>query len=618
MADIIQLLPDSVANQIAAGEVIQRPASAIKELAENAIDAGATEIEIVIKDAGRTLIQVIDNGTGMSETDARMAFERHATSKIRQATDLFSIRTMGFRGEALASIAAVAQVELLTRREESELGVHIEIAASKIEKQEPVSCPKGSNFIIRNLFFNIPARRKFLKSNTTELRHIITEVQRVALANTRVSFKLTHNNLLLLNLPTANLRQRITAMMNKSINAQLIPVDSDATVVTITGFTGKPESARKTSGDQYFFVNNRFMRHPYLHKAIVNAYENLISPDAIPTYFIFFDIDPEYIDVNIHPTKTEIKFSDEKLIWKVLNASIRESLGKFNIVPSIDFDTEGQVNIPTLDPNAEVKIPEVHFNPAYNPFNTGTNVTPGRQSTPRNWESLYNGFESEGGSEPDNFEAPETIVLPSRSNNADLPQNNTSLHETPEISAAYFQVKSRYILTPVKSGLMIIDQRRAHERVLYERFLNKIQTRKSTSQQLLFGEPLNFNAEETALLNDIKSDLAIFGFDIEEENNTFMVKGIPSEFENVNTAQLLENLLEAYKTGEVNPGEEVRQQLAAIMARNACMKYGETLTQEEMALLVGNLFSCHMPHYTPGGQTIISIIDNEELEKRFR
>ncbi|MGQ1945758.1 DNA mismatch repair endonuclease MutL [Geofilum sp. OHC36d9] len=618
MADIIQLLPDSVANQIAAGEVIQRPASAIKELAENAIDAGATEIEIVIKDAGRTLIQVIDNGTGMSETDARMAFERHATSKIRQATDLFSIRTMGFRGEALASIAAVAQVELITRREESELGVHIEIAASKIEKQEPVSCPKGSNFIIRNLFYNIPARRKFLKSDTTELRHIITEVQRVALANTRVSFKLTHNNLLLMNLPAANLRQRISGMMNKSINTQLIPIDSDATVVNITGFTGKPESARKTSGDQYFFVNNRFMRHPYLHKAIVNAYENLISPDAIPTYFIFFDIDPEYIDVNIHPTKTEIKFSDEKLIWKVLNASIRESLGKFNIVPSIDFDTEGQVNIPTLNPNAEVKIPEVHFNPDYNPFNTGNNVTHNRQSAPRNWESLYNGFESEAGSEPDDFEAPETIVLPSRSNNIDMPQNNTSLNEAPEISAAYFQVKSRYILTPVKSGLMIIDQRRAHERVLYERFLNKIQTRKSTTQQLLFGEPLSFNAEETALLKDIKNDLAIFGFDIKEENNTFTVKGIPSEFENVNTAQLLENLLEAYKTGEVNPGEEVRQQLAAIMARNACMKYGETLTQEEMALLVGNLFSCQMAHYTPGGQTIISIIDNEELEKRFR
>ena len=619
MADIIHLLPDSVANQIAAGEVIQRPASVIKELVENAIDAGATEIEVLVKDAGRTLIQVLDNGAGMSETDARLAFERHATSKIREANDLFSIRTMGFRGEALASIAAVAQVELKSRKEDSELGVHIEISGSKVEKQQPISCPQGSNFIIKNLFFNIPARRKFLKTNATELRHIISEFQRIALANPKVRFSLSHNDQPLLNLASSNLRQRIVNVMGKSINSHLIPVEIESSVITISGFIGKPEGARKTAGDQFFFVNNRYMRHPYLNRAVTAAYDNLIAQDAYPSYFLFLEIDPELIDVNIHPTKTEIKFEDEKLIWKVLNAAVRESLGKFNVVPSIDFDTQGQVHIPIVDKNQEVRIPEVKLNPDYNPFNSDHSYTRTVQPVPKNWDALYQGFESQSGAgqEEREDEKPQTILLPSKSNLISEEQESSPQTEMPELSS-YFQIKNRYILTPVRSGLMVIEQRRAHERVLYERFLAQVQTKKSTTQHLLFAEKLTFNAEDTALLREIKDDLSLFGFDLKEQEGTFEVSGIPSEFENVNSVLILENLLQAYKTGEVDPQREVQEQLAAIMARNGCMKSGESLSNEEMNTLVSKLFTCKMPHFSPSGHPIISIIDNEELEKRFR
>ncbi|HLW06616.1 MAG TPA: DNA mismatch repair endonuclease MutL [Marinilabiliaceae bacterium] len=619
MADIIHLLPDSVANQIAAGEVIQRPASVIKELVENAIDAGATEIEVLVKDAGRTLIQVLDNGAGMSETDARLAFERHATSKIREANDLFSIRTMGFRGEALASIAAVAQVELKSRKEDSELGVHIEISGSKVEKQQPISCPQGSNFIIKNLFFNIPARRKFLKTNATELRHIISEFQRIALANPKVRFSLSHNDQPLLNLASSNLRQRIVNVMGKSINSHLIPVEIESSVITISGFIGKPEGARKTAGDQFFFVNNRYMRHPYLNRAVTAAYDNLIAQDAYPSYFLFLEIDPELIDVNIHPTKTEIKFEDEKLIWKVLNAAVRESLGKFNVVPSIDFDTQGQVHIPIVDKNQEVRIPEVKLNPDYNPFNSDHSYTRTVQPVPKNWDALYQGFESQSGAgqEEREDEKPQTILLPSKSNLISEEEESSPQTEMPELSS-YFQIKNRYILTPVRSGLMVIEQRRAHERVLYERFLAQVQTKKSTTQHLLFAEKLTFNAEDTALLREIKDDLSLFGFDLKEQEGTFEVSGIPSEFENVNSVLILENLLQAYKTGEVDPQREVQEQLAAIMARNGCMKSGESLSNEEMNTLVSKLFTCKMPHFSPSGHPIISIIDNEELEKRFR
>jgi DNA mismatch repair protein MutL len=498
------------------------------------------------------------------------------------------------------------------------LGTHITIAGSRVEKQEAIACDTGCNFIIKNLFFNVPARRKFLKTNSTELRHIINEFQRITLANPQVAFSLTHNDQPLMHLPATNYRQRITGVMGRTINNHLIPVNTQATILNVHGFVGTPQGSRKTAGDQFFFVNNRYMRHPYLHKAVMNAFSNLIQQDAYPSYFIYFDIDPEMIDVNIHPTKTEIKFEDEKLVWKVLNASIREGLGKHNIVPSIDFDTEGQIEIPART-NQNISAPRIHFNPDYNPFNTEVSQQPQRNTAPKDWESLYQGFETD--KEDFNSEqASNTILLSSKGN--DTPMQASLSHSTedrPIQDSTYLQIKNRYILTPVKSGLMVIDQRRAHERILFERFLHIIQTQKSTTQQVLFAEAITFSAGDAALLRDIQPDLAIFGFDIKEhQENTFTVCGVPSEFDNVNIALLLEDLLESYKTGEVDATKEVKEQMAAIMARNARMKAGERLSIDQMTYLVGQLFQCSMPGYTSGGHRVFLIIDNEELEKRFK
>ncbi len=618
MPDIIHLLPDSVANQIAAGEVIQRPASVVKELTENAIDAGAGEIKVIIKDAGRTLIQVVDNGSGMTETDARLAFERHATSKITSANDLFEIKTMGFRGEALASIAAIAHVELNTRHSEEELGTRIIIAASAVESQEPVNCPKGSNFIIKNLFYNVPARRRFLKSNTTELRHIINEVQRIAIANPHIAVSLSHNDQPLINLQPANHKLRITNIMGKSCSSNLLPVNIDSTVANISGFVGKPQNARRTTGEQFFFVNDRYMRHPYLHKAVMEAYSNLIPSETYPSYFLFFNIDPKMIDVNIHPTKTEIKFEDERMIWKILNAAIRESLGKHNIIPSIDFDTDGQIHIPTTVKD-DVKAPEIILNPDFNPFETDNTVSGKPKYIPSNWEELYEGFKND--KHGLDFET-DTIVIPSKENDKDFRFNEDSLYEKDQLQiehTSYFQLKNKYILTPIRSGLMIIDQRRAHQRILYERFLDIIKTKKSTTQQLLFTETLKFNEEETALIREIKEDLVIFGFDIQEQDNgEFLLRGIPSEFENFNASKIMELLLNAYKTGEVDPEREIKEQFATIMAQNACMKSGEALSEKEMMTITNRLFRCKHPHFSPIGKPVISILENDELEKRFQ
>ncbi|PWE01019.1 DNA mismatch repair endonuclease MutL [Marinilabilia rubra] len=628
MSDIIQLLPDSVANQIAAGEVIQRPASVIKELVENAVDAGSTDIKVIVKDAGRTLVQIIDNGCGMSETDARMAFERHATSKIRNANDLFAIRTMGFRGEALASIAAVAQLELKTRPHEQELGTKIEISGSKVENQEPVTCAPGSNFMIRNLFFNVPARRRFLKTNATELRHIVNEFQRIALANPDVTFSLNHNEQVLFNLPTTNLKQRIAGVMGKNSNAQLIPVETETSVINIHGFIGKPQAAKKTMGDQFFFINNRYMRSPYLHKAVTSAYENLIQADHCPPYFLFFEADPSIIDVNIHPTKTEIKFEDERSVWKIVSASVREALGKFNMVPSIDFDQTDGIEIPTFRKDEPVAVPSVSINPDYNPFEPeSTRPSTSRTSSSpvsSNWESLYEGFETSG----DDFwrdDEPEAVILPSRENMEEpesikqvtLPSSEGS--DRTETGTLYFQIKNKYIITSVKSGIMIIDQRRAHERILFEDFLKNIQSGASVSQQSLFPEEVSFSEEDAILLREINQDLRIFGFELQEHDNcTFAITGQPSFIKNVNATKLIDAILDAFKSGEVDPENEIKEQLAAIMARNACMRPGEVLSQSEMAELINKLFLCTAPNYTPSGKTVFSILDNEELDKRFR
>jgi DNA mismatch repair protein MutL len=624
MSDIIQLLPDSVANQIAAGEVIQRPASLIKELVENAIDSGGSDIKIIVKDAGRTLVQIIDNGCGMSETDARMAFERHATSKIREAKDLFAIRTMGFRGEALASIAAVAQVELNTRLHDQELGTHLVIAGSRVETQEPVACPPGSNFMVKNLFYNVPARRRFLKTNATELRRIVNEFQCLALANPEVSFTLIHNDQTLFSLPATNLRQRIMAVIGRQANQHLIPVEVKTSMVNISGWIGKPQSARKRLGDQFFFVNKRYMRHPYLHKAVTVAYENLISSEHYPPYFLFFDVDPQIVDINIHPTKTEIKFEDEPSVWKILNATIREALGKFNMVPSIDFDQADGIDIPVFGKDEAVAVPTVQINPDFNPFETGTASSPrsgGTRISSKGWETLYEGFETEPDG-ADEFEAPQEMIIPSRPDE-EQQQGDLGFSEASQQSqmpgSLYFQIKNRYILTSVKSGLMIIDQRRAHERILFEEFMAIIQAKASLSQQSLFPEKLFFSREDALLLSEIKQDLKLFGFALKEDTDqSFVVTGLPSVLKNVNVAELVDAILESFKTGEVDAEHEAREQMAIVLARNACMKSAQALSQAEMASLINRLFLTSKPTYTPLGKKVFSIMENEELERRLR
>ncbi|MCG8580334.1 MAG: DNA mismatch repair endonuclease MutL [Bacteroidales bacterium] len=636
MSNVIQLLPDSVANQIAAGEVIQRPASVIKELMENAIDAGATNIQVITKEAGKSLIQVIDNGCGMAETDARMAFERHATSKIREAGDLFALRTMGFRGEALASIAAIAQVELKTRRQEDDLGVQINIAASQVESQEPVQCPVGSQFCIKNLFYNVPARRRFLKKTSTELRHIINEFQRVALANPHVALSLSHNDVPMFTLPSGNIKQRVVNMNGKQMGNNLIPIDTDTVMVKITGFIGKPESAKKTMGDQFFFVNNRYMRHPYLHKAVMDAYDNILQPETIPAYFIFLEVDPQIVDVNIHPTKTEIKFEDERAIWQILNAAIRESLGKFNMMPSIDFDTTDQVHIPVSANGGELVEPTVEVNPFYNPFeqeaqhsvtnydiNGGANTqTFQSKASAKGWENLYaenNGdelpdFSALANSEMDREEAPfeeqqepvqQTILS---SGNGDESAG----------SSRFFQLKNRYILTSVKSGLMMIDQKRAHERIVFEGFIRTLQSGASLSQKSLFPEELCFGPQEVGMINELIPDLMTLGLELEQSNDeTFRVLSTPAGLENVSAAQLIDGILTDFRDGEVDLQKEVTEQIATSMAQRAAIPYGKVLSAMEMSELFDQLFACQVPNFSPSGKTIISIMDMEETQKRF-
>lgn len=547
MSDIIRLLPDSVANQIAAGEVIQRPASVIKELVENAIDAGAQHIDVLVTDAGKSSIQVIDDGKGMSETDARLSFERHATSKIREAADLFALRTMGFRGEALASIAAVAQVELRTCVEGEELGTKLVIAGSKVESQEAISCPKGSNFCVKNLFFNVPARRKFLKSNQTELSNILTEFERIALVNPNVSFTLYHNDAELFNLPAIQLRQRIMGVFGKKINQDLLSLDVDTTMVRISGFVARPESARKKGARQYFFVNGRYMRHPYFHKAIMDAYEHLIPVGEQVSYFIYFDVDPGNIDVNIHPTKTEIKFENEQAIWQILAAAVKETLGKFNAVPSIDFDTEGMPDIPAFEssPYAGIQPPKTTYNPDYNPFNTSAVPPSSYSSKPsRDWEQLYEGLEHHSSAQhiqksyPDDgdyftaasMEQPVTPTLYDHSEEAAMGEK----------SSQHYQFKGRFILTSVKSGLMIIDQQRAHIRILYDQYLEQITRRQGASQGMLFPDIVQFPVSEVPVLQEIMEDLSYLGFELTDlGGGSYAINGIPSGIEGLNPVELI-------------------------------------------------------------------------------
>ena len=530
MSDIIHLLPDSVANQIAAGEVIQRPASVVKELVENAIDAEAEEIHVLITDAGKTCIQVIDDGKGMSETDARLSFERHATSKIREAADLFALRTMGFRGEALASIAAVAEVELKTRPASEELGTRLLIAGSKVEGQEAVSCPKGSNFSIKNLFFNIPARRKFLKANSTELSNILTEFERIALVHPEVAFYLYSNDTELFNLPVMPLRQRIMAVFGKKLNQQLLSVDVNTTMIKISGFVAKPETSRKKGAHQYFFVNGRYMRHPYFHKAVMDAYEQLIPAGEQISYFIYFEVDPANIDVNIHPTKTEIKFENEQAIWQILSAAVKESLGKFSAIPTIDFDTEDMPDIPAFEQARPIEPPKVHYNTDFNPFKTSSASSyggGGNYSRPKvEWEGLYSGLEKASRMNEPMEEEPFVEETVPSGVSASFYGNEATV----EKGAQHFQFKGRFILTSVKSGLMLIDQHRAHVRVLFDRYMSQIRQKQGVSQGVLFPEIIQLPASEAAVLESILEDLSAVGFDLRQQlchqRHTFGHRGV--------------------------------------------------------------------------------------------
>lgn len=597
MADIIKLLPDSVANQIAAGEVIQRPSSIVKELMENSVDAGSANVTILIRDSGKTLIQVIDDGTGMSETDARLSFERHATSKITSANDLFAIKTKGFRGEALASIAAVSMVELKTRKKDNETGTLISISGSKVELQEPCSTPPGSSFSVKNLFFNIPARRKFLKSDNTELRHIITEFQKVVLAHPELRFSLYHNDNEIYNLTPGNIRQRIVGVFGKLINNNLITLDTQTTLITIRGFIGKPENARRSFGEQFFFVNNRFMKHPYFHKALMEAYQNILPNDAIPAYFIFMETDPASIDINIHPTKTEIKFEDERAIWQILTASVREALGRFNIIPSLDFGNESLIEIPVRTKEHGIPDPPViEVNKNYDPFSSDT--------YPGNRKNLFTNFEKENSYEWQKLYS--------------ALENETSVPTEQLAERKLIQIKNKYILCPVKSGLMIIDQKRAHERILFEIYLERLNNNRGTTQTELFPVEFELNPADLLILNEIEDYLRLLGFNfVPVDNNRIKVTGYPSEISMGNPLEMIEILLGQYKISKSDPATGIRENIATAMAGAAAIPYGKTLSKNEMEELIDALFACNAPNYSPGGNPVINILTIEEIDKRL-
>ncbi|MCQ2225378.1 MAG: DNA mismatch repair endonuclease MutL [Paludibacteraceae bacterium] len=647
MSDIIHVLPDHVANQIAAGEVIQRPASVIKELVENSIDAGADSIQVVIKDAGRTLIQVIDNGKGMSESDARIAFERHATSKIKSADDLFALHTMGFRGEALASIAAIAQVELRTRREEDEVGTLVEIAGSKIENQTTVSCPVGTNFAIKNIFFNVPARRKFLKSNTAEFAKIESEFNRIALVYPQIEFELIHNGQICMSLKKGTYKERINSVFKniKGFGSQLFSINVDSSLAKIYGFAGKPETAKKKNDRQYFFVNGRFMKHSYFHSAVIQAYGTMLQPGTSPDYFIYFEIDPESIDVNIHPTKTEIKFENEQSIWPLVMSGVREGLGKFNIAPSIDFDREGADDIPVFSPrgNHSIHAPQVEIDPTYNPFEqendhsaSHSGSTPSYQPRKKSsigWENLYEGFESSSwrpsesedftNGDNDFFVGQGDVEIEPSFVTEEEPEAIQGTMEmkshTEEAHQEYLQLKNKYILTPVKSGLMCIDQHRAHTRILYDQYISRISQKQSATQQLLFPEIIELSEAESMLLEDAMEDLQYIGFDLAAlGKNTYSINGTPANLEGGSPKEYITNIITTLKESRLDFKSQVTQQVALSMAKLAATPYGRTLDSKEMMYLVSNLFMSAEPNFTPDNKLIIKIFSTDDIEKGFK
>ncbi len=599
MSDIIQRLPDSVANQIAAGEVIQRPASVVKELVENALDAGASEVNVMVTDAGRTDITVIDNGCGMSATDARLSFERHATSKIRKADDLFALHTMGFRGEALASIAAVAQVELTTRMASDEVGTTTTIHGSRFISQEPVSCAVGSQFKVENLFYNVPARRKFLKSNTTELNNILTAYERIVLVYPQVAFTLHSNGNELMMLRAAGVRQRIVDVFGKKLNQELLPVAVETSLCRISGYVGKPESSRKKGAHQFFFVNGRYMKHSYFAKAVQSAYERLVPPGEQVPFFIYFEVEPSDIDVNIHPTKTEIKFDNEQAIWQILAAAVKEAVGKFNEVPTIDFDTEGKPDIPVFGQQSGARQPSTMANPLYNPFSDPRNKRD--SSNMSHWDDLYGTPSEKTPSQETLFDFSDDV--------------ETAADIIAEKSPMHYQYKGRFIMTAVKSGLMIIDQHRAHLRVLYEEYLEKIKNHQWHTQSMLFPELLRLPPSDSEVMTQLQDKLEQAGFGISNlGGGSFSITGVPSGFENMDATKLLNDMLTAAREKTGSPADEIQAMIALSLARGAAIPYGQVLSNEEMESLVNRLFGCSNVNMTPSGKPILCILEQSEIE----
>ncbi|WP_353197034.1 DNA mismatch repair endonuclease MutL [Parapedobacter defluvii] len=605
MSDVIQLLPDAVANQIAAGEVVQRPASAVKELIENAIDAGADKIRLIVRDGGKSLIQVIDNGCGMSVTDARRCFERHATSKIRKAEDLFAIRSMGFRGEALASIAAIAHVELKTRRVEDELGTLIEIEGSNVVRQEPEALPAGTSIAVKNLFYNIPARRNFLKSNPVEMRHIVDEFQRLALAHPRIFFTFHSDDNELFHLPGESLKQRIVHIFGNSYNQRLVPVEEETTIINLRGFIGKPEYAKKTRGEQFFFVNNRFVKDPYLNHAVVKAYEDILPPESYPLYVLFIEIDPAKIDINVHPTKTEIKYADERAIYAIIQSAVKRSLGRYNITPTLDFNQEtGFSQMIRPKPLEEITPPSITFNPDFNPFENGKSGG-GRQSSPipQNWDTLYQISQKE---------APTQLGL-------HRDEEELSAEQPQPGKKQPFQLHNRYIVSQIHSGFILIDQQAAHERILFEQFCQQLENRKGASQQSLFPQTVTLNAADFQLISDLLPDIQALGFQIREfGKHTFVVEGIPADLTSgMSERQVLEQLLEDYKNNQAALKLPKREKLARSLARHAAIKSGTPLSTDDMAELIDRLFACEMPNVSLSGKPVILTFTLQELSERF-
>jgi len=622
MADLIQLLPDAIANQIAAGEVVQRPASVVKELLENAIDAGGSTIKLVVKDAGKTLIQVVDDGCGMSETDARMSFERHATSKIRQADDLFSVRTMGFRGEALASISAVAQVELKTRRKADDMGTRLVVEASNVKKQEPCQAAPGTSISVKNLFYNVPARRNFLKSDAVEMKHITEEFQRIALANPDLHLSMYHQEEELQHLPPGNLRQRISKVFGTQSNKKLVPVSEETDILRLRGFVGKPEFARKTRGEQYFFVNNRFIKSGYLNHAVFNAYEELLPEGTYPLYVLFVDIDPRHIDINVHPTKQEIKFDDERLVYNYLRVAVRHALGQHNITPTLDFDQEQGLYRPNYGSRSRSES-----SGGGRSSSVGGTEARREQSNLKNWERLYEGLgrtESSAGQPEEEAFLPflqqkqqeqGTVTVESDWTEGDDEQSGNAL-QSPTKNP--YQIHGTYIVSHIKSGFLLIDQQAAHERVLYEHYLSVMSQQSSVAQQQLFPQTIHLSAADADLLKQIRDDINKLGFDVQDfGKNTFVINGVPAGMlENQEQHELIEQLLEQYKNG-LELKLNMQENIARAMAKAAAIKRGQVMQIEEMQKLIDQLFACSNPYKSPGGRNCFLTYELEALAKQF-